>query len=348
MLRDKIFICGAFDFKGMSTGGQPVKTRELYFALCAAIGKEKIIFLDTVGWKKNPINLIMQFFFNAYKSRSVIMLPAHNGVIVFSRLLTIAKKVFGCKIYYDVIGGWLPDKLRANNMLLNQLKFFNSIWVETNVMKNTLNNLGLANIEVVRNFKRLTPIPVSEIGKKYSSELRMCLFSRVMKEKGVEDAIHAVEEINSSTNHRVILDIYGQVDDRYFETFNELKGNFPKEIKYCGVVNPSDSVGILKNYDLLLFPTLYLTEGLPGTIIDAYAAGLPVIASRWNSFSDIVDENKTGLGFELGNYRELVDCILWASSHRDQLSTMRLNCIMKAKEFLPETVINQLIEMGGI
>mgnify|MGYP002519543662 CR=1 FL=1 len=31
------------------------------------------------------------------------------------------------------------------------------------------------------------------------------------------------------------------------------------------------------------------TEGVPGTIIDAYAAGLPIISAKWLNYGDILD-----------------------------------------------------------
>ena len=54
--------------------------------------------------------------------------------------------------------------------------------------------------------------------------------------------------------------------------------------RYCGIKDPKDSVKTLKNYFALVFPTRFYTEGIPGTIIDAYYAGVPVIASKWESF----------------------------------------------------------------
>ncbi len=48
----------------------------------------------------------------------------------------------------------------------------------------------------------------------------------------------------------------------------------------------------MKKYDLLLFPTKYYTEGIPGTIIDAYFSGLPVLVSRWENHNDILYEKR--------------------------------------------------------
>lgn len=341
--RNKILICGAFDFKGLSTGGQPVKTRELYYALQKAIGEDRIIYVETVGWKKNPFVTFIRFFQQAAKAKYIIMLPAHKGVAVFSRLLVWAKRFWGCTIYYDVVGGWLVDRIKIDGRLMKLLSKFDGIWVETTIMNTELKKIGLTNTQVVRNFKKLNPVGFAKLSHQRSTTFKVCFFSRVTKQKGVIEAINAVIEVNRAMGLRVELDIYGPVDPNFAKEFNEMKNNFPDTICYRGVVQPNQSVETLEKYDILLFPTLFKTEGLPGTIIDAYAAGLPVISSRWDSFGDIIEENKTGIGYTFDSFDELVECLKWAVTHREDLNTMRANCVEKAKEFMPETVVSELI-----
>ena len=55
---------------------------------------------------------------------------------------------------------------------------------------------------------------------------------------------------------------------------------------------------VIKGYYMLLFPTHFTTEGIPGTIIDSYAAGVPVIASKWDGFNDVIDNGVTGIGYQ--------------------------------------------------
>ena len=44
-------------------------------------------------------------------------------------------------------------------------------------------------------------------------------------------------------------------------------------------------------------------ENMPNTVIEAYAYGKPVVASRIGSLAEIVEDNKTGLLFEMKNSR---------------------------------------------
>lgn len=101
-----------------------------------------------------------------------------------------------------------------------------------------------------------------------------------MREKGIEDAVNAVVAVNTTLGFQVFsLDIYGQVDGAQTEWFDSLQKEFPSFIRYGGLVLFDKSVDILKDYFALLFPTYYKGEGFAGTLIDAYSAGVPVIAS---------------------------------------------------------------------
>ena len=63
-------------------------------------------------------------------------------------------------------------------------------------------------------------------------------------------------------------------------------------------------------------------ENFPRTIAEAFACGLPVIASRIGALADIVQDGETGLLFEPGNPRDLADKLAWAQAHPEQMEAM--------------------------
>ena len=81
---------------------------------------------------------------------------------------------------------------------------------------------------------------------------------------------------------------------------------------YCGVVDSKDSVGVLKKYYCLLFPTLFQTEGIPGTIIDGFAAALPVICSDWVRCRQIVTDGVDGIVYPFGDAKALENSVKYA------------------------------------
>ena len=139
------------------------------------------------------------------------------------------------------------------------------------------------------------------------------------------------------------LDIYGPVDSAEFEWFAELERSFPDCIRYKGTVDSYKSVEVLKDYFALLFPTRFFTEGVPGTIIDAYAAGIPVVSARWESFSDVVDDGVTGLSYEFGKEDGLFERLLEVAKEPEILISMKKSCVRKASEFAPEVALGELL-----
>lgn len=66
-------------------------------------------------------------------------------------------------------------------------------------------------------------------------------------------------------------------------------------------------------------------ENFPRTVVEAFACGLPVIASRIGSLAELVHDNQTGLLFEAGNAHDLAAKIAWAHAHPARMREMGCN-----------------------
>ena len=339
----KILLCGYFAFGTNDNGGQPVKSRELYFALCKRYGMENIRLLETKGWKRKPFKLIGNFYKQSLKSDYIIMMPAHNGLNVFSILLYLEKMFGRKKIYYNVIGGWLVEKVRRNCGLKKILSAFDGVWVETKSMADGLADEGFSNVKIVPNFKNLKVLSQKELVLEFKKPYPVCIFSRIVLEKGIEDAIEAVTNINEKHGEVLVtLDLYGQIDNGYLERFEMIRKKFPKYIRYCGMVEPNKSVETLKSYFALLFPTHYYTEGVPGTLIDACAAGVPVITSLWKNHRDVFKQGVTGWGYEFEKRELLQELLERAIEKSNEFSEMRKSALDEAHRYDPDSIINMI------
>ncbi len=337
----RIAILGPFGTGQKLRNGQTIKAQNLADGLRDYTTND-VKEIDTYGWNDHPFRLYRTLRREAGGCDAVIMLPAHNGVKVFSPLLVRLKKRKHIKIFYDVVGGWLPDLLGKDQRLEKALKSFDGIWVETSTLGDRMQSLNFGNIAIVPNFKKLHHLDTKDLegGKPF----RLCTFSRVSIEKGIETAVNAVKEINREFNDVVYtLDIYGAIDKGQEEWFQEMQRSFPDFIKYKGCADPDESTEILKNYFALLFPTHHYTEGLPGTIIDAYAAGVPVISARWESYSDLIIDGKTGIGYKFDDDDDFKRVLKTVAENPQELIGMRENCMELSEKFNPETVIKRIM-----
>jgi glycosyltransferase involved in cell wall biosynthesis len=92
-------------------------------------------------------------------------------------------------------------------------------------------------------------------------------------------------------------------------------------VKRLGSV-PAETVrGEMSRASALIVPSIWY-ENFPRTIVEAFASGTPVIASRIGALAEIVREGETGLLFEPGNPRDLADKMAWALAHPEEMGEM--------------------------
>ena len=340
----KIAVIGNFGKQGESVAdGQTIKTRVLTLELQRVYGSEDVVCINTYGGVKNLFKAPFQCLKALCSAENVIMLPAHNGVCVYPLLLVILSIFFrGRKLHYSVIGGWLPQMVANRPVLSAVLKKLDAIYVETQTMRRALESLGFENIYILYNFKPLNIVYSSDAT--YSKPYRLCTFSRVCKEKGIIDAIEIVDRINREQGETIYtLDIYGQIDGAQEELFKSVFASAPAYIQYKGVADFNKSVEVLQPYFALLFPTHYYTEGIPGTIIDAYAAGVPVISTSWESFGDIITDGQTGIGYEFDNLKQLESILREVAADPQRIVCLKEGCRERAKQYLPDVAIKPLL-----
>ncbi len=337
----KLGILGHFGIGKSLLNGQTVKSNNLADGLERYTSCE-VLKIDTHGWTRAPFKLLHNIK-NAFRScDAVIMLPAHNGVRVFAPILLHYKKKYRKKIYYDVIGGWLPEFIENKKNLKKTLKGFDGIWTETDNMRSALESQAFQNVKTVPNFKELSPLSKDKLDLTPMSPYKLCTFSRVMKEKGIATAVQVVSSVNQELGENFFtLDIYGQVDPSQTEWFDELQQSFPEQIKYCGAADPSSSVDVLSGYFALLFPTYYDGEGFAGTIIDAYAAGLPVIASDWRYNSELVTDD-TGFLFPTEDKDAFAGLLKTIAKEPSIVTSKKPSCLAEAEKYRTENVIKQI------
>ena len=327
---------GHFGFGKELLNGQTIKTKIVTAELEKQLGVEQVVKIDTHGGIRSLPSVIVQLLSGFRHCENIIIFPAHNGIRVFAPMCAAFNRLFHRKLHYVVIGGWLDDFLKEHNGVKKALKQFSGIYVETNTMKRALKESGFTNVFVMPNFKDIRILSESELVYPEGEPYRLCTFSRVMKEKGIGEAVEAVKAVNEKFGRTVFtLDIYGQVDAAQIQWFEDLKASFPEYVQYKGSVPPEQSVDVLKDYYALLFPTYYEGEGFAGTLLDAMAAGIPAIVSDWKFNSEIVVANQTGVLVEVRNQDSLIAAL--GQAMFGSMNKMKATCLEEAKKYSCDT-----------
>jgi len=341
----KLGVCGHFDEGAETSSGQIIKTRIVAAELVRQFGKDQVIKVDSHGGVMAIPRMFWQSFKMFKNCETVVMMPAYKGLRVFLPLYSFYNLFFHRKIEYVVIGGWLANFIDKHKWLIGMLKKFDGIFVETTTMKKNLENWDFENVFVMPNFKNLPIIKPENLEYTLEEPYKLCTFSRVMKEKGIEDAVVAITNINDAAGRTIYrLDIFGCVESEYKKAFSQLKKTFPSYIQYKGNIPYDKSVDTLKEYFALLFPTFYSGEGFAGTLLDAMAAGIPVVASDWKYNSEIVIPGKTGILIKDCNEERLTEQLLKMADNPAAWNAMKSSTLKESVKYRPETAIQPLVK----
>ena len=344
MKADGIAVIGRVADGAELFDGQTVKTRTLRDELARRFPGRELVCVDTYQYKRRILPILFSTLHAFMHCGHIFILLSRNGRKFFFPLINGLNRVFHRRLYHDAVGGALPDEAAGNPALIRNLNRFEVNWVEFDDMRIRLAGLGVSNAEVLPNFKQLTILAENQLPEIETDPFRFVTFSRVTRDKGITSAAEAVVSLNGQYGDiRAVLHIYGPVDPDYQEELNSLTERHPESVFYMGCVPYDQSVDVLKNSFMLLFPTVYPGEGMPGTIIDAYSAGVPVIATDWHFNSELVHHGKTGFCYAWQQPERLEEWMRYAAEHPDQIERMRPQCLAEAGKYTPDAVMGTVL-----
>jgi len=87
-------------------------------------------------------------------------------------------------------------------------------------------------------------------------------------------------------------------------------------------------------------------EQFPRTLVEAFACGLPVVASRLGPLGELIEHGRTGLLFEPGSAGDLADKLQFAASAPQAMRQMGDNARAEyAAKYTPQRNHDQLMEV---
>lgn len=327
------------------------------------------------------ITSVIKSYLQSELSNYITFLPTYRGknhifnILYFSLflvkyifLLTFNRNIKIVHIHFAVDGSFL-----RKFFVLNIAKIFNkkvifhshspkeilffgldSIFIINNLIKNTLNKADILlvlsksweeiigakcsnkNIEVVYN-----PVIIKEIScDKQNNTINVLFMGRVEHRKGIYDLIEATKYISDS---RIKIKVYG--DGEIDKAKKIIKDNsLDNKIEILGWIKGDDIETAYKNADILILPSY--DEGLPMSILEAVAHGLPVISTPVGGIPDSVEDGVNGFLIQPGDYKALAEKIELLANDQKLREKMGQESYKIAKEkFDIEIIAKQLLEI---
>lgn len=124
--------------------------------------------------------------------------------------------------------------------------------------------------------------------------LRIAFLGRLDRTKGADILIRALRSLPEA---RIELSLYGILQEgsgaEYLRQLEKLAGNDPR-IRFLPAVPSNQIISLLRSYHLLAVPSRWLETG-PLVVLEAFAAGIPVIGSNLGGIAELIENEVNGI-----------------------------------------------------
>jgi glycosyltransferase involved in cell wall biosynthesis len=154
-------------------------------------------------------------------------------------------------------------------------------------------------------------VETPDVGGPARSDAPILFVGRVTVDKGVDLLLDAWEGHETLPPLEIAGD--GPLGPRVAEAANRTD-----RIRFAGQLDRGGVRQRMATARALVFPSRWY-EGQPITILEAFAAGLPVIAARIGSIPELIDDGRTGILFAPGDPDDLARAVDWAVANPDSM-----------------------------
>lgn len=239
--------------------------------------------------------------------KQVSMFHVHFGII-FNRLTPLfAANRQPVLVSFHGLDASQHIKSQGKNCYNTLFRRASMITTPSHYMKNVLINIGCPadKITVHRygiNLEYFTP----GSSNRSRNGTRVLTVGRLVEKKGIEYAIKAFAQINPpDTIYRIVGE--GPLNDKLIRLCQDL--GIDSKVRFLGPLPKNKIISEMQKADIFMLPSITAQngdqEGIPVTLIEAHAAGLPVVSTHHSGIPELVINGKTGLLSEEKNIEML-------------------------------------------
>lgn len=209
---------------------------------------------------------------------------------------------------------------KKSQEILKSLGYKKKIYLETTLVDdNLLNNFNI----------------VKKLQKCYD-EITILFLARIEREKGVFDIINACELL-TQRGYKIQLLVAGsgRADKDVMEKIKN-----KNYIKFLGYVSGEDKSRVYSESDIYVLPSY--TEGMPTTVLEAMAFGLPLLVTPVGGLKDIIKEGFNGYFIPIDNSIVLAEAIIRLINNKDLMYNMSLYNYDDAQKYYASNVVKRI------
>lgn len=237
-------------------------------------------------WKRNFVHIesLVNQTYSSYRLKD----PNVNKLkLEFYRVIDFITQIYGVDHFHS--NGMTVARHYQEKLFINKNRI-------TNIPRGRKPNSYLNN-ELTRNLIR-TKLMLED-------KIVLINVARHEFQKAQTVLIEAINELPHLKDKFILL-LVGREGNATAEINNKIaKYNFQDNVQLLG--HRTDVPALLAAADVFVFPSRF--EGLPGVLIEAEAAGLPIICSNITNNLEVVTEDENAFIFEVDDHVQLAKCI---------------------------------------
>jgi len=174
------------------------------------------------------------------------------------------------------------------------------------------------------------------------NETLIIFVGNVSRRKGALDLAEAFTRLEDSITSRCRLCFIGKPTEAQAVLKIASQRSLADRLEFTGQLEHPEVLRRLKGVDLLVLPSH--AEGMPNAVLEAFAAGVPVVASTVGGLDDLLEKDEPFFPFQAGNVDQLAAQLRRALLNPDQarekarrageLVRAEYNVHLKARELL--------------
>ncbi|SMP13999.1 Glycosyltransferase involved in cell wall bisynthesis [Desulfurobacterium pacificum] len=186
-------------------------------------------------------------------------------------------------------------------------------YIRDRLLKITLNVVDINNYPLLEEFPEISPWK----GRK----AEICYIGGIAKIRGIVELIKSLENVDT------LLHLAGSFESKSVEE-EVRKLSAWRKVRYYGFVDRTKVQEILKSVMVgmvTFLPCPNHVNSQPNKLFEYMAAGLPVVASNFPLWKEIVEENRCGICVNPLNPKEIAEAIKYLLTHPEEAKVMGEN-----------------------
>ncbi len=265
--------------------------------------------LDRINLKR-IISLLILFFYLFFYLKRIKPDIVHSHSPDLGFILSIHCRLYGISIVNTYHGisfndkGYFLIKRKLEEFLIKHSNF-DKIIIKDKSSLDDFKKLKIRNVGYLPNAIDLDLFRQKR--HKVNGKITFLFAGRIEKEKGLDYLIHAVNKLKKKEKGFEVLLIGKGLDQKYFqELVTSLK--LDDYIKFLGEKSKDEMIDYYFDSDVFISPSLH--ESFPVTVLEAWAAKLPVVISDVGGVSTICKDKENAIIITPKSPKDIIEAMI--------------------------------------